>query len=73
MWIELSQVQHPMINLQKFSAKDTVNKWKNPITYFVDWSSIEVFANDGAELASALIFPDLKVRIWSFVVGEAVV
>lgn len=39
----------------------------------MDWSSIEVFANEGAELASALIFPNPESQDMEFfVVGEAV-
>ena len=57
---------------KSFSKGQLING-KIKLHIFVDWSSIEVFANEGAELASALIFPDPESRDMEFfVVGEAV-
>lgn len=56
-----------------FSKRTQLINGKIQLHIFVDWSSIEVFANDGAELASALIFPDPESQDMEFfVVGEAV-
>lgn len=56
-----------------YSKRVKLQDGKLQLHIFVDWSSIEVFANEGAELATTLIFPNPESQDMEFfVVGEAV-